>query len=1119
MKKHIGKITTLVALLLILVTSIACFTIFSAETSNPEVSVNWSFEIITASDGTKSARITGATITGDYTRSVNIPSVYVKDEVEYPVTEIKSGAFNGKTQIFGPLTIPEGITKIGENAFKGTQIYGEVVIPSTVTSIGYSAFENCKGITSVVLPEGLKTLESYTFKNCTALRKINIDKVTELKLECFRDCYALYDITLSDSIQTIGNSVFYQCYSLDQLFDISSVTSLGTNVFYNCKRIEGFIMPNVSFDLAFFSGCSGVKYYEVKEGNEKYITIDGVIFDKTDNGATLLLYPANKDGSVYTIPSQVTTIGRAAFAYAVNLETVIIGDKVTSISPEAFKQSSLTHAYIPDNFYSVSVDLFKSCKNLEWVVLGKNVATVGIDSFKDTNTSVKVIAKNPNVSKPDYVNASNFISLKNYQCIDHYYGYNDKPATCEEYGYRECIVCGRNTYEKELGHSGMIIETSELSCDTDEYIVIDCLRCGEQVKEVSQTCTGHKTLTQVVVATESSPGYTKHFCYVCNETYIEDYCTFVGVEKCKSHKSFVEFKVSEDSCKTNGLSLYSCKDCGYLVRELPSAKKDCSFEVVSDIASSCTIEGVLVEKCAVCGTEKVTNRPLIEHDHYWYTISEKQGYEYSTCKRCGLFESNKVDYSVLNSLIGQVSQYYQTYYAPETVALIKPILESQGLNLTQEAVDYNAEILGNALANISYNVTDVPVVFIEKIGDLSREYTDARIYIAYMDENGKSCVEAIEYNATMKYRGNSTANSTKYPYNIKFSSKVDLFGMGAGKKYCLLANLYDQTLMRNALAIEFSQAIDIQYAPSYEFVEVYYNGTYGGLYMLTTPMDIGEDRIDIDEESDYLFELENKSNGEYYLKSPIFGINCLIEDTNDLSGDAFSMMYVYYNMIDFAIKSGDWELINQYIDIESVAKYYVIHEYLKEVDICYDSTRFYIKDGKLHGGPVWDFDLGMGNIGDQGGDNSSHSAYNNKGSYADTLEGIEGNSATGYWADCRWGNKNIWFPYLIQYSPEFYDAIQDVLITYVEEMRLMYEDKIINKRETIENKIDIHNHNEAFTAARIRNYRKFTIAHAYSSMSHIENSYSEAINYLRSWFEQRHAWMYEAYIGEALPDA
>ena len=106
-------------------------------------------------------------------------------------------------------------------------------------------------------------------------------------------------------------------------------------------------------------------------------------------------------------------------------------------------------------------------------------------------------------------------------------------------------------------------------------------------------------------------------------------------------------------------------------------------------------------------------------------------------------------------------------------------MENRGLNLTQEAVDYNVSLLSNILANIKYNVTDIPVVFIEKTdGALNRdEYTGAKLYVAYMDENGERQVEAVDYNGKIKTRGNATHNATKYPYNIKFSNKVDLFGM------------------------------------------------------------------------------------------------------------------------------------------------------------------------------------------------------------------------------------------------------------------------------------------------------------------------------------------------------
>ena len=1130
MKKHIGKITVFLAFLLVIVASIMCFTIFSAESSSSEVTVNWNFDIIGSGDA-KTAKITGASITGDYTRSFAIPSTVTRDGVEYPVTEIKEGAFNGNTKVFGPLTIPDGVTKIGYNAFKNTQIYGEVIIPSTVTSIGYSAFENCKGITKVTLPEDFKTIDDYVFKGCTALRSINLENVTKIQKESFNNCNTLYNITLTSKLTYLGNSAFANCKSLDQTFDLSSVTSLGDSVFSGCNRIKGFKMPNTSFNLSFFSNLASLESIEVLKDNENYITIDGVLFNKKENVATtLLLYPLNKSDSVYTVPKTVTTIGKAAFAYAKNLETVKLGDNVETLSPEAFMYSSLTHEYLPNNIYSMSVDLFKGCKNLEWVVLGNNIAAIGTDCFKDANKNVTVIAKNPRVT-PSY-DVTNFISMKNYQCIDHYYGYNDAPATCEAPGYKVCIVCERVAYEKQLEHSGMIIESSELSCDTDEYIVIDCLTCGKHVKEISREKTGHQSITYTVPATSTTPGYTRHFCYVCSETYVENYTPFLNVAPCSAHSSFSELVISEPSCKTNGLKIYYCTDCGKFIRDLVTDKAQCSYEVVSDIVSSCTVEGVLIERCTVCQTEKITKRPLIAHDHEWYTISEKQGYEYSSCKRCGLFESREVDYSVLNALLSQVSVYYETYYSPEAIAIIRPIKESQGLNLTQSAVNYNVNILSNTLANLSYNVTDVPVVFIETT-DLSEDYySEAKIYISYLDENGNSCVEAIEQDGEIKIRGNSTADyKEKYPYNIKFSTKVDLFGMGAGKKYCLLANLFDQTLIRNALVMDFSKAIELQYSQDYEFVDVYYNGQYYGLYLLTTPMDIGEDRIDIDEENDIVLEVEkvtgdhvnSLSEDEKHIYSSIFNISAVVEGSDDLSGEAYSKLFSSFNMVDFAIKSGDWNLIDQYVDIESVSKYFLIHEYLKEVDMCFDSTRFYMKDGKLYGGPVWDFDLGLGNLhldSGQPGDDNSHNAYNNEGDFANKNSGVTNNSATGYWADCRWaGNKNIWFPYLVQYSKEFNDEIKALIKDYADIMRLMYEDKIISKHESIRNNLDNFYKDDDFTAARIRNYRIFTIAKRYNPMPHNSNSYAEAMDYLRAWLKERHEWMYKAYLGVDLPSS
>ena len=71
---------------------------------------------------------------------------------------------------------------------------------------------------------------------------------------------------------------------------------------------------------------------------------------------------------------------------------------------------------------------------------------------------------------------------------------------------------------------------------------------------------------------------------------------------------------------------------------------------------------------------------------------------------------------------------------------------------------------------------------------------------------------------SVKVRGNSTAFGPKQPYNFKFDEKQDVLGMGAARKWCLLANCFDPTLMRNYLAMEFAQHLGLAYTSSQCFV-------------------------------------------------------------------------------------------------------------------------------------------------------------------------------------------------------------------------------------------------------------------------------------------------------------
>ena len=135
--------------------------------------------------------------------------------------------------------------------------------------------------------------------------------------------------------------------------------------------------------------------------------------------------------------------------------------------------------------------------------------------------------------------------------------------------------------------------------------------------------------------------------------------------------------------------------------------------------------------------------------------------------------------------------------------------------------------------------------------------------IKILDEDGN-----VQYDGELDYikgRGNSTWNADKKPYNIKLDSKTDLFGMGKNKSWCLLANATEVSMIRNQLAYDFARGIGIDTTSPTRHVNLYLNGEYAGLYLLTEKVDIGENRIDIYDLEGKTEELNSKDLDEYPL--------------------------------------------------------------------------------------------------------------------------------------------------------------------------------------------------------------------------------------------------------------
>ncbi|MCL2086104.1 MAG: leucine-rich repeat protein [Oscillospiraceae bacterium] len=250
------------------------------------------------------------------------------------VTSIGNSAFYGCTGLTS-VVIPDSVTSIGDRAFFDCTGLTSVVIPDSVTSIGDRAFFDCTGLTSVTIGNKVETIGDYTFMGCTGLTEITIpDNVTSIGNDAFNGCAGLRSVTIGNKVESISAGVFRNCTGLTSMSIPNSVTSIGGWAFENSGLTEITIPDNVtSIGNGAFSDCTDLTEIKVSAGNQDYIDIGGVLFNKT--AESLVQYPAGKTGS-YTIPDSVTSIGGSAFSGCTGLTEITIPGSVTSIGDYAF---------------------------------------------------------------------------------------------------------------------------------------------------------------------------------------------------------------------------------------------------------------------------------------------------------------------------------------------------------------------------------------------------------------------------------------------------------------------------------------------------------------------------------------------------------------------------------------------------------------------------------------------------------------------------------------------------------------------------------------------------------------------------------------------------------------
>ncbi len=248
---------------------------------------------------------------------------------------------------------------------------------------------------------------------------------------------------------------------------------------------------------------------------------------------------------------------------------------------------------------------------------------------------------------------------------------------------------------------------------------------------------------------------------------------------------------------------------------------------------------------------------------------------------------------------------------------------------------------------------------------------------ATLSINGMGQYDDLEdAEVNIRGRGNTTWGWNKKPYALKFEKKTSVLGMPKHKRWVLLANAMDKTMLRNRMALKIAQQTSLAWTPRNEYVELFLNGKHLGCYLLTEHIKVDENRVNItemtpeDNEGEaltggYLFELDfhfdnewqwrTSRNTPFAIKSP---------DEEDLTAEQFAWAQEYINSLEHLIYSEDYLSPEvgyaNYIDQQSFIDYWLVFEVCLNHEINNPGSVYMHKDrgGKLTAGPIWDFDWG-----------------------------------------------------------------------------------------------------------------------------------------------------------------
>lgn len=281
-------------------------------------------------------------------------------------------------------------------------------------------------------------------------------------------------------------------------------------------------------------------------------------------------------------------------------------------------------------------------------------------------------------------------------------------------------------------------------------------------------------------------------------------------------------------------------------------------------------------------------------------------------------------------------------------------------------------LISEKLPSLLLTVEDTS--FLEKDLEADKKKYAQTGELLLLDPSGEAVL--TDHLEKLRVRGNLTATLDKKPYTFTLSKEASVCGMAPARKWNLIANATDGSYMRNKIVLDLAnRAVGAEgYEPDGEFVELFMNGEYQGLYLITEAVEIEENRWDIAEDGGFAFEMEldfRKENGKDYITTTggrLFEVKEASgrklsaerkQEAEELLNDVESAL-----LADDGISDISGKPLEELIDIPSWAAGWLVEEISGDHDVGIASQFACTKreSSLLYAGPVWDFDGAIGNV-------------------------------------------------------------------------------------------------------------------------------------------------------------